>query len=194
MSWASTGRAYLSLDLGSNDSVQDMSLISLWGNADAPAESSNLRIYVSGTAFGDSDTYASLQMTVDVALMDVGAVDTAAEVSTIDRLTGIENLIGTALADNLTGDGNKNALFGREGNDSRIGTNDKVLVSNWFLGSQYQVEQIKSGENKTLLNTDVDKLVSAMAAFGTPSSASIYALPDGSQKTALTTALAANWH
>lgn len=72
-----------------------------------------------------------------------------------------------------------------------------MLISNWYLGSQYHVEQIKCAEyGKTLLDTDVDKLVNAMAAFGTPSSATttIYALPDGAPKTALMNALAANWH
>ncbi|WP_411877746.1 cadherin-like domain-containing protein [Polaromonas sp. YR568] len=99
--------------------------------------------------------------------------------------------------------GNVNFL-GSDLQISIMGTTDKVTLSNWYLGSQYHVEQFKSGDGKTLLDTktgtnamtDLDLLVQAMAVFGTPSGATttISALPDSAQKTALTNALAANWH
>jgi len=65
-------------------------------------------------------------------------------------------------------------------------------VQNWYLGDAYHVEQIRSGDGKTLQHTDVDKLVSAMAAFAPPGmgQASLTA----SQQTALAPVLAANWH
>jgi Ca2+-binding RTX toxin-like protein len=47
---------------------------------------------------------------------------------------------------------------------SIIGSTDKTTIQNWYGGSQNQVEQIKVS-NKTLLNTDVEKLVQAMASF-----------------------------
>ena len=72
-----------------------------------------------------------------------------------------------------------------------IGTTNSVTVQNWYLGSQYQVEQIKTTDGKKLLNTDVEKLVQAMAAF-TPPAAGQTTLPPAYQ-TVLTPLLAANW-
>ena len=53
---------------------------------------------------------------------------------------------------------------------SIIGTTDRFTVSNWYLGKQYQVEQFRTADGSCLLgNMNVDKLVSAMAAFAPPS-------------------------
>ena len=49
-----------------------------------------------------------------------------------------------------------------------VGTNDKLILNNWYLGSNYQVEQFKTDNGKVLLNTQVESLVSAMAAFSPP--------------------------
>ena len=48
---------------------------------------------------------------------------------------------------------------------SIIGTSDKLSSTNWYLGSQYHVEQFKTSDGKTLLDSQVQNLVSAMAAF-----------------------------
>jgi hypothetical protein len=74
---------------------------------------------------------------------------------------------------------------------SIIGSTDKTTIQNWYGGSQNQVEQIKVS-NKTLLNTDVEKLVQAMASFSAPASGQT-TLPTNYQTT-LAPVIAANWH
>jgi Ca2+-binding RTX toxin-like protein len=85
--------------------------------------------------------------------------------------------------------------FKHVGNDlelSIIGTNDKATVKNWYSGSQNQIEQFKTADGKTLVNTDVEKLVQAMAAY-TPPAAGSSTLPSTYQPT-LVPVIAANWH
>jgi Ca2+-binding RTX toxin-like protein len=85
--------------------------------------------------------------------------------------------------------------FRKIGNDleaSVIGTGDKAIVQDWYLGNPYHVEQIKSGDGKLLQDTQVDKLVQAMAGF-TPPAMGQTALT-AAQQTALAPVLAANWH
>jgi Ca2+-binding RTX toxin-like protein len=91
---------------------------------------------------------------------------------------------------------NANQLwFGKAGNNlqvSIIGTADSATLQNWYLGNQYHVEQIKAGDGKLLQDTQVDKLVQAMAGF-TPPAMGQTALT-AAQQTALAPVLAANWH
>jgi hypothetical protein len=65
-------------------------------------------------------------------------------------------------------------------------------VQDWYLGNQYHVEQIKSGDGKLLQDTQVDKLVQAMAGF-TPPAMGQTSLT-AAQQTALAPVLAASWH
>jgi Ca2+-binding RTX toxin-like protein len=84
--------------------------------------------------------------------------------------------------------------FTKVGNNlevSIIGTSDKFVMGNWYLGNQYHVEQFKSGDGKTLLDSQVQNLVSAMASF-TPPAAGQTSLP-ANYATALQPTLAANW-
>lgn len=75
---------------------------------------------------------------------------------------------------------------------SIIGTSDKFLISNWYLGAQYQVEQFKTTDgNKTLLASQVQNLVNAMASFSPPAAGQT-TLPTA-QANALSTVIAANW-
>jgi hypothetical protein len=74
---------------------------------------------------------------------------------------------------------------------SVIGTSDRFSINNWYLGSQYQIEQFKSGNNKTLTNTQVNNLVSAMAAFSPPAAGQTTLT--AAYATALNPTLAANW-
>jgi Ca2+-binding RTX toxin-like protein len=85
--------------------------------------------------------------------------------------------------------------FRHVGNDleiSIIGTSDKDVIQNWYLGSQNQIEQIKTSNGKVLANTDVEKLVQAMATL-TPPSAGTSTL-SASYQTKLSPVIAANWH
>ena len=84
--------------------------------------------------------------------------------------------------------------FQRNGNDLQIniiGTDDQVTVNNWYSGSQYHIEQIKTSDGKTLLDSQVDQLVQAMAGFAPPAAGET-TLPQSYQPT-LVPVLAANW-
>jgi len=74
---------------------------------------------------------------------------------------------------------------------SVIGTTDKLTIENWYLGNQYHVEQFKTADNKLLLDTQVENLVQAMAAFAPPAAGQT-TLPQNYQD-ALAPVIAANW-
>lgn len=64
--------------------------------------------------------------------------------------------------------------FVRMGNNlelSILGTSDKLVVQNWYLGSQYQVEQFRYADGTTITNSQVADLLSAMASFGAEAAA-----------------------
>ncbi|WP_462386740.1 putative Ig domain-containing protein [Acidovorax sp. Q11] len=73
---------------------------------------------------------------------------------------------------------------------SVIGTSDKAIVKDWYVGSSRRVEQIWAN-GKVLTDAKVQSLVDAMAAFSPPSAGQT-ALPAGYQ-TALNPVIAANW-
>ena len=75
-----------------------------------------------------------------------------------------------------------------------IGSNDKVTIQNWYLagsGTNNQIEQIRSGDGKLLLNSQVQNLVSAMASFSPPAAGQT-SLPSN-YSSSLQPTLAANW-
>jgi Ca2+-binding RTX toxin-like protein len=74
---------------------------------------------------------------------------------------------------------------------SIIGTADKFTFENWYLGSSYHVEQFKTSDNKVLLDSRVDTLVQAMAAFAPPPMGQTTLQPD--YQTALAPVISANW-
>lgn len=84
--------------------------------------------------------------------------------------------------------------FTKTGNNldvSIIGTSDKFTLSNWYLGNQYHVEQFKTSDGKTLLDSQVQNLVSAMAAFAPPAAGQTTLAAN--YATALNPVIAANW-
>ena len=85
--------------------------------------------------------------------------------------------------------------FKKSGNDldvSIIGTTDKLTVANWYLGSQYHVEQFKTDDGKMLLDSQVQNLVQAMAAFAPPAAGQTTLT--AAQQATLAPVLAANRH
>ncbi len=72
-----------------------------------------------------------------------------------------------------------------------IGTSDKLVFENWYLGSQYQVEQFRTADGRVLLDGQVENLVQAMAAFA-PLAAGQTTLPQVYQDV-LAPAIAVNW-
>jgi Ca2+-binding RTX toxin-like protein len=83
------------------------------------------------------------------------------------------------------------AKSGNHLNVSIIGTGDRFTLSNWYLGDQYRVEQFKTSDGKTLLDSQVQNLVSAMAGFAPPAAGQTTLTT--SQASALAPVIAANW-
>jgi Ca2+-binding RTX toxin-like protein len=84
--------------------------------------------------------------------------------------------------------------FRQVGNDlevDRIGTDDKVTVASWYADAAAHIEQFTAGNGKSLLDGQVDQLVSAMAAFAPPAAGQT-SLPDAYRQ-ALAPVLAASW-
>uniref|UniRef100_UPI003564D89C calcium-binding protein n=1 Tax=Hydrogenophaga sp. TaxID=1904254 RepID=UPI003564D89C len=74
---------------------------------------------------------------------------------------------------------------------SIIGTNDQFTLTNWYLGSQYHVEQFKTSDGKTLQDSQVQNLVQAMSAFSPPAAGQT-TLP-ANYAADLSPVIAANW-
>jgi Ca2+-binding RTX toxin-like protein len=47
-------------------------------------------------------------------------------------------------------------------------TADTLTISNWYAGGKHHLEQFRSSDGKTLLDSQVQGLVDAMAAFAPP--------------------------
>jgi len=62
-------------------------------------------------------------------------------------------------------------VISRQANDLRLtihGSSDQITVQNWYTRpTANQIETIQAGNGKTLLNTQVDQLIQAMATFTT---------------------------
>lgn len=83
--------------------------------------------------------------------------------------------------------------FTKSGKDlviSEIGTNYQATIQNWYGSQNAHVEQIQAG-GKTLSDTDVSKLVNAMATMTAPAAGQT-TLPD-SYQTKLSSVIAASW-
>jgi Ca2+-binding RTX toxin-like protein len=113
----------------------------------------------------------------------------------IDTITENDSTAGnTDLARFETGIATDQLWFTQSGNNlevSIIGTTDRFTLTNWYLGSQYHVEQFKTSDGKTLLDSQVQNLVSAMAGFAPPAAGQT-TLP-ANYATTLAPVLAANW-
>ncbi|MGY4830464.1 beta strand repeat-containing protein [Sphaerotilaceae bacterium SBD11-9] len=62
--------------------------------------------------------------------------------------------------------------YSRVGNNLEAlinGTTDKIVVQNWYVGSQYHVEEFRFSDGSILTDSQVQGLVSAMASFGSTS-------------------------
>ncbi|MDT8855429.1 calcium-binding protein [Paracoccaceae bacterium Fryx2] len=114
---------------------------------------------LTGGAGIDTASYAASAVGVRVSLVSAFGFDGDAEG---DILTGIENLIGSALADTLTGDGANNLLTGGAGNDTLSGlTGSDMLVGG--LGDDTYVVDIETdvvteaaAQGTDLVNSSVD--------------------------------------
>jgi Ca2+-binding RTX toxin-like protein len=84
--------------------------------------------------------------------------------------------------------------FRKRGNNLEvtiIGTQDGFVISDWYKGDRYRVEQFKTSDGKTLLDSQVQNLVDAMAKFNPPRAGETTLAPD--YQSALGGVIAANW-
>ncbi len=95
----------------------------------------------------------------------------------------------------LAGVTNEQVWFQKVGRNleaSVIGTDDKFVLRDWYRGEAFRVERFQTTEGgKALLQSDVQGLVDAMAAFAPPP-AGVTTLPLH-YRTALAPVIAANW-
>jgi Ca2+-binding RTX toxin-like protein len=59
-------------------------------------------------------------------------------------------------------------VISRQANDLRLtihGSSDQITVQNWYVGTSNRIETIQAGNGQTLLSTQVDQLIQAMAGF-----------------------------
>ena len=101
----------------------------------------------------------------------------------------------TDIAQFLAGVSADQIWFQQAGNNleaSIVGTTDKLVIKDWYLGSANHVEQFKTTDGaKTLLDSNVQNLVNAMASFAPPAAGQT-TLPQNYQD-ALAGVIAANW-
>ncbi|MCQ8118298.1 hypothetical protein NP589_12750 [Methylomonas sp. WSC-7] len=116
------------------------------------------------------------------------AADTVVENDVTAGNTDIAQFLSGITADQL--------WFIHSGNNLEaniIGTSDKLVLKDWYTGTANHVEQFKTTDGAlTLLDSQVENLVSAMAAFAPPAAGQT-TLPTDYQ-TALAPVIAANWH
>lgn len=74
---------------------------------------------------------------------------------------------------------------------SIIGTSNSATIQNWYGGNAYHVEQFRTADGRVLLDSQVDALVSAMAAFSPPAAGQT-TLPQNYQD-ALGSVIATSW-
>jgi Ca2+-binding RTX toxin-like protein len=124
----------------------------------------------------------------DTYLVGVGyGSDTVVENDATSGNSDVARFLSGATADQI--------WFRHVGNNleaSIIGTDDRLMIQDWYLGSAYRVEEFKTSDgNMTLLSSQVENLVSAMASFAPPAAGET-ALPTHYQD-ALASVIAANW-
>jgi Ca2+-binding RTX toxin-like protein len=89
-------------------------------------------------------------------------------------------------------------VISRRANDLRLtihGSSDRITVQNWYTSSVNRTETIQAGNGQTLLSTQVNQLIQAMAAFTSQTGLSWDQGIDGTpqQLAQVQTILAANW-
>ena len=61
-----------------------------------------------------------------------------------------------------------NTVFKRDGSNLCIGfadSTDTITINNWYSGTSYQIEEIKSSDNRSITNVQLQLMIDAMAAY-----------------------------
>ncbi|MCW5220278.1 hypothetical protein D5041_11060 [Verminephrobacter aporrectodeae subsp. tuberculatae] len=116
--------------------------------------------------------------------------------SGVDNITDYDSTAGNTDCLSIGAGVNTNQLWLRRVDAdleaSIIGTSDKSLINNWYVGNAYHIERFQTADGKVLLDSQVNALVSAMAAFAPPPAGQTTLAAD--YQTALTPVLAAGWN
>ncbi|MCW8200908.1 RTX toxin, partial [Verminephrobacter aporrectodeae subsp. tuberculatae] len=92
--------------------------------------------------------------------------------SGVDNITDYDSTAGNTDCLSIGAGVNTNQLWLRRVDAdlevSIIGTSDKSLINNWYVGNAYHIERFQTADGKVLLDSQVNALVSAMAAFAPP--------------------------
>lgn len=116
--------------------------------------------------------------------------------SAADTIVDTDSTAGnTDVVSFLSGVATDQLWFRHVGNNlevSIIGTSGRATINNWYGGNNNHIEQFKIADGKLLLDSQVENLVSAMAAFAPPSAGQT-TLPQNYQDQ-LSATIAANWH
>ncbi len=115
--------------------------------------------------------------------------------SAVDTLVDNDSTTGNSDSLQLSSDVSYSQLwFKHVGNDLEIdiiGTANAAIIKDWYSGADHHIELIKSGDSKTLTDSNVENLVSAMASMTQPASGQTTLTT--SQQTTLNPVFAANW-
>ncbi len=87
-------------------------------------------------------------------------------------------------------------VFSRSGNNlvmATHGTTDSVTIESWYAGSQYQIETMRAGDNSTLVNSQVEQLIQAMATFSAQNGGITWDQAIDQRPDDVQAILAANW-
>lgn len=85
------------------------------------------------------------------------------------------------IAQFLPGIGADQLWFQHAGNNlevSVIGTADKLVIKDWYVGLAYHIEQFRTADGLTLEDSQVENLVAAMAGFAPPEAGQTTLPPD----------------
>ncbi|WP_324779516.1 calcium-binding protein [Thiobacillus sedimenti] len=124
------------------------------------------------------------------------------DIYTVGRGSGVDRVVendatlgNTDVAKFMSGVSADQIWFQQVGNDLEagiIGTTDKLVINDWYLGSDHHVEQFQTTDGaQTLLDGNVQNLVNAMASFAPPAAGQT-TLPADYQAS-LAPLIAANW-
>ncbi len=84
--------------------------------------------------------------------------------------------------------------FSREKDDLRvniIGTQDSFAVEWWYVGSDYRMDKFQTSDGSVLLDSQVENLVNAMAAFAPPPPGQLNLSPE--MQSALVPVITTSW-
>lgn len=100
---------------------------------------------------------------------DTYVIGRGSNTDTVIDIDATNNNLDTAQF--LTGITANQIWFQHVGNNlevSIIGTNDKLIINNWYLGAANHIEEFKTDNGLTLQDSQVENLVNAMSGFVVP--------------------------